>query len=156
MRITSGEADVTKPVKDETRVIARPDTTFLVTNMMRSVMNEGTGAGARAAGFSLDAAALLAAHTNGGPEAYWRERLAQMLRVPGLTPTMSYPLAVVYCRLGELEAAIDHLDRMVENRVGRSVFIGIDASLRVLHGHPCFEALLRRVGSPQAQMSVTG
>ena len=39
-----------------TRSIARPDTTFLVTNMMRSVINEGTGAGARAAGFSLDAA----------------------------------------------------------------------------------------------------
>ena len=38
------------------RPIARPDTTFLVTNMMRSVINEGTGAGARAAGFTLDAA----------------------------------------------------------------------------------------------------
>ena len=38
------------------RTIARPDTTFLVTNMMRSVLNEGTGAGARAAGFTLDAA----------------------------------------------------------------------------------------------------
>jgi penicillin-binding protein 1B len=38
------------------RNVARPDTTFLVTNMMRSVINEGTGAGARAAGFTLDAA----------------------------------------------------------------------------------------------------
>jgi len=38
------------------RNIARPDTTFLVTNMMRSVLNEGTGAGARAAGFTQDAA----------------------------------------------------------------------------------------------------
>jgi penicillin-binding protein 1B len=38
------------------RTIARPDTTFLVTNMMRSVINEGTGAGARAAGFAFDAA----------------------------------------------------------------------------------------------------
>jgi penicillin-binding protein 1B len=38
------------------RTIARADTTFLVTNMMRSVLNEGTGAGARAAGFTLDAA----------------------------------------------------------------------------------------------------
>ena len=35
---------------------ARPDTTFLVTNMMRSVLNEGTAAGARAEGFALDAA----------------------------------------------------------------------------------------------------
>ena len=38
------------------RNVARPDTTFLVTNMMRSVINEGTGAGARAAGFTMDAA----------------------------------------------------------------------------------------------------
>jgi penicillin-binding protein 1B len=38
------------------KAVARPDTTFLVVNMMRSVLNEGTGAGARAAGFTLDAA----------------------------------------------------------------------------------------------------
>ena len=34
----------------ESRPVARADTTYLVTNMMRSVINEGTGAGARAAG----------------------------------------------------------------------------------------------------------
>ena len=36
--------------------VARADTTYLVTNMMRSVLNEGTGGSARAAGFTLDAA----------------------------------------------------------------------------------------------------
>jgi membrane carboxypeptidase/penicillin-binding protein len=36
--------------------VARADTTFLVTNMMRGVLDEGTAAGARAAGFTLDAA----------------------------------------------------------------------------------------------------
>jgi len=36
--------------------VARPATTFLVTNMMRSVLNEGTAATARAEGFTLDAA----------------------------------------------------------------------------------------------------
>jgi penicillin-binding protein 1B len=36
--------------------IARKDTTFLVTNMMRSVLNEGTGASARGNGFTLDGA----------------------------------------------------------------------------------------------------
>ena len=36
--------------------VARPDTTFLVTHMMRSVINEGTGAGARAAGLTQDVA----------------------------------------------------------------------------------------------------
>ncbi len=36
--------------------VARKDTTYLVTNMLRSVMNEGTGAAARGNGFALDAA----------------------------------------------------------------------------------------------------
>jgi penicillin-binding protein 1B len=47
---------VLKPPPPKLKRVARPDTTFLVTNMMRSVLNEGTGAPARAAGFSLDAA----------------------------------------------------------------------------------------------------
>jgi penicillin-binding protein 1B len=45
-----------KPKEGVMRRVARPDTTYLVTNMMRSVINEGTGAGARAAGFTFDAA----------------------------------------------------------------------------------------------------
>jgi len=40
----------------ETKTVARKDTTFLVTNMMRSVLNEGTAASARANGFTLDGA----------------------------------------------------------------------------------------------------
>jgi penicillin-binding protein 1B len=54
-RLISGQTNIdvqTAPAKN----VARRDTTFLVTNMMRSVLNEGTGAGARAAGFTLDAA----------------------------------------------------------------------------------------------------
>jgi penicillin-binding protein 1B len=38
------------------RTVARRDTTFLVTSMMRSVLNEGTGASARGNGFTLDGA----------------------------------------------------------------------------------------------------
>ena len=53
--ISSAGKDV--PLRlDQPKTIARADTTFLVTNMMRSVLNEGTGAGARAAGFTQDAA----------------------------------------------------------------------------------------------------
>jgi penicillin-binding protein 1B len=44
------------PKERPMRHVARPGTTYLVTNMMRSVLNEGTGAGARSAGFTLDAA----------------------------------------------------------------------------------------------------
>jgi penicillin-binding protein 1B len=55
-RIISGGKDVTKKDSAGPRTVARPDTTFLVTNMMRSVLNEGTAAGARSQGFLLDAA----------------------------------------------------------------------------------------------------
>jgi penicillin-binding protein 1B len=54
-RLVAGGSDL-QVQTSAPRTIARSDTTFLVTNMMRSVLNEGTAAGARAAGFSLDAA----------------------------------------------------------------------------------------------------
>jgi penicillin-binding protein 1B len=54
-RVLSGE-DSIEPKQPEGPRIARETTTFLVTHMMRSVLNEGTGAGARGAGFTLDAA----------------------------------------------------------------------------------------------------
>ncbi len=38
------------------RPVARPDTTYLVTNLLRGVMNDGTGAGARNLNFYADAA----------------------------------------------------------------------------------------------------
>ena len=56
MSITSGGANVTRKASEGVRDIARHDTAYLVTNMMRSVLNEGTAAGARTAGFKLDAA----------------------------------------------------------------------------------------------------
>ena len=56
LRVTSGEADITKTDNAKPKVIARPDTTYLVTDMLRAVVNEGTGYGARSGGFTLDAA----------------------------------------------------------------------------------------------------
>lgn len=55
MRVEENGRSLPLP-KDAPATIARPETTYLVTNMMRSVLNEGTGASARAAGFTLDAA----------------------------------------------------------------------------------------------------
>ena len=53
--VQSGE-DVTKVKADAGPSVARPATSFLVTHMMRSVLNEGTGASARSNGFTADAA----------------------------------------------------------------------------------------------------
>ena len=56
LRLSSDGKPLEAPPLAEPRRVARPETAFLVTNMMRSVINEGTGAAARGAGFSLDAA----------------------------------------------------------------------------------------------------
>jgi penicillin-binding protein 1B len=54
--VLAGGKEVPPPRPVPARRVTRPDTTYLVTNMMRSVINEGTGAGARARGFVPDAA----------------------------------------------------------------------------------------------------
>jgi penicillin-binding protein 1B len=55
VRIVSAGKDL--PIDaQQVKTVARKDTTFLVTNMMRSVLNEGTAASARANGFTLDGA----------------------------------------------------------------------------------------------------
>ena len=51
-----GSDDAAPPAKPDAKTVAPPAVTYLVTNMMRSVINEGTAASARAAGFALDAA----------------------------------------------------------------------------------------------------
>jgi penicillin-binding protein 1B len=58
LKIVRGGLDITKTAKGaaKPRRVSRPDTTYLVTSMMRSVINEGTGNGVRAAGFTPDAA----------------------------------------------------------------------------------------------------
>ncbi len=54
-RVVAGGRVLPAPAPSD-RTVAAPAVTYLVTNMMRSVINEGTGASARAAGFTLDAA----------------------------------------------------------------------------------------------------
>ena len=55
-RVLSGGQEVAPLKSAPPRRVARPDTVFLVTNMMRSVIDEGTGAAVRALGFTPDAA----------------------------------------------------------------------------------------------------
>jgi penicillin-binding protein 1B len=54
-RVKAGSLELRYDAQAAKRV-ARPETTFLVLSMLQSVINEGTGVGARAGGFRLDAA----------------------------------------------------------------------------------------------------
>jgi penicillin-binding protein 1B len=53
-RLTENGKALVVPEEKPRRVV-RPDVTYLVANMMRSVINEGTAASVRSAGFTLDA-----------------------------------------------------------------------------------------------------
>ena len=55
-QINTDYKEAAKPAWPRTKTVARPGTAFLVANMMRSVINEGTAASVRGAGFALDAA----------------------------------------------------------------------------------------------------
>ena len=55
LRVQRGESELVAKAA-VTKRVARADTTYLVTNMMRSVLSEGTGAAVRASGFNVDAA----------------------------------------------------------------------------------------------------
>ena len=55
-RIEMDSRGLPLPYMGQSRRVAEPAPAFLVTNMLRSVLNEGTGASARRAGFTLDAA----------------------------------------------------------------------------------------------------
>jgi len=55
INLTSGE-EVARPRAEPGPTVARPSTAFLVTHMMRSVLNDGTAAAARGSGFTADAA----------------------------------------------------------------------------------------------------
>ena len=64
LKIDRGGKDVTKAPTAKVRNIARPETTFLVTNMMKSVLTEGTAATSRALGFTIGEAAGKTGTTN--------------------------------------------------------------------------------------------
>jgi tetratricopeptide (TPR) repeat protein len=101
-------------------------------------------------GMRLDGAALLEAYQKGGPDAYWRARLAQMEASDVVVPAMSFGFAICHMRLGRIDQALDHLDRVVDHHVGGAVFIGVEPTLKQLRGNERYEAILRRTGSPMA------
>lgn len=56
-----------------------------------------------------------------------------------------YHLAMVHCALGRIESALDLLERALEIRDAKLLWMGIDPELGPLHGHPRFNGLLRKL-----------
>ncbi len=109
-----------------------------------------TGHGCHACfGVPIDTKALLAAWRDGGPQAYWLERLAAIDRAaPALLPMAHYNYAVVMSRLGRTDEAMAHLTALVDSQLGSVIFLAIEPALEALRGRPDFDALLTRIGAP--------
>jgi serine/threonine protein kinase len=99
-----------------------------------------------------DAGPLLEAYRRDGERGYWRARLASFEKAAAEGPTsmIHYACASGHAKLGQLEPALDYLERVVDARMGVAVFMRVDANLEPLRGHPRFEALTAKVGIPTA------
>ncbi len=93
---------------------------------------------------------MLDAYRRDGEEGYWRTRLASLERAAANGPArmIHYACAAVHARLGQVEPALDYLERVVDARMGVAVFMRVDAYLDPLRGHPRFETLMTKVGVP--------
>jgi serine/threonine protein kinase/tetratricopeptide (TPR) repeat protein len=56
-----------------------------------------------------------------------------------------YHLALVNCALGRIEVALDLLERAYEIGDAKVLWIGVDPEIDLLHGHPRFNDLLRKM-----------
>jgi serine/threonine protein kinase len=102
-----------------------------------------------APGFQEDGHALLAAYQIGGAEAYWRKRLEFLDQVPPpASEAIHYAYAVIHARLGEIDEALNHVERLIDAKSGNSVFVVVDPCLRRLQGTPRFQQIVKRLGVP--------
>jgi penicillin-binding protein 1B len=123
-KVTSGGTDITK-AGEEPRRVASAETTFLVTDMMRSVLNEGTAAGARAAGFTLDAAGKTGT-TNDLRDAWFAGFTPELLTVVWVGFDDNQPLG-----LSGAQAAVPIWTQFMIKALAGHTSIGFDVPPRV-------------------------
>jgi serine/threonine-protein kinase len=84
-------------------------------------------------------------------EAYWRSRLAMMESIPGARDRAPQIFVAAHIGLGQLDKALDLMERLVQTRAGHCVFFVSDPTYEPLRGNPRYEAIIARVfGAPSA------
>jgi TolB-like protein/Tfp pilus assembly protein PilF len=100
-------------------------------------------------GASLMSAALARGYALAGRRDQALQGLRE-LQLRGMHHYVSpYGLAHVYAALGDKSAALDMLDRAVNEHAFEVLFLRVDRSFDSLHEDPRFQELLKRVGFPQ-------
>jgi serine/threonine protein kinase/Tfp pilus assembly protein PilF len=100
-------------------------------------------------GVPVDGNALLEAYRSAGADAYWRKRLEALNAAKSHTsPSIHYAWASIHVRLGQVEAALEHLEQLVAAKSGNAVFIAVDPTLRRLQGESRYQQIVKTVGVP--------
>lgn len=101
----------------------------------------------RISGLPVDSVSTLReSFTQGGPEGYWRTRLALVDSGEHRYGPIELIRAELLIQLNDLEAALDELERAVAKRLGPMVFLAADPCFAPLRSHPRYQALCREVG----------
>jgi DNA-binding SARP family transcriptional activator/TolB-like protein len=94
---------------------------------------------------ALTEAALAHVLASAGQTDEARTMLQRLLSVPDRY-VPSYEIAKIFVALGDQEAALDWLERALEQRSHSMAFLRVDPQLAPLQAHPRFRDLLRNVG----------
>ena len=100
-----------------------------------------------------EAADRLQAFNEGGEKGFWQHALARMLQPPqGTQPQsdLAGDLAVAYAMAGDKDNAFEWLNKVYEEREGRSItLLKCDPYFKRLRGDPRYVALLHKLGLPE-------
>ena len=95
---------------------------------------------------------LATAYAEGGRLEQAEAILKEMDEIAGRRFISPYHLALVHCALGRTEAALEMLERAVEVKDAWVLYAAVDPELDSLHGHPRFDALLRKLNHRLASL----
>jgi serine/threonine protein kinase/tetratricopeptide (TPR) repeat protein len=88
---------------------------------------------------------LGAAHAAAGNVEAAEAVLLEMDSIAGRRHISPYHLALVHCSLGRVENALDLLEQAHDTKDAKVLWMGVDPELDLLHGHPRFNDLLRKL-----------
>ena len=114
------------------------DTAGAVGSLERGVETSGGGLTFRAH--------LAYAYARAGRDAEARRALAELEKTAGRRYVSAYYFAIARLGLGEREAALEQLERALEERAGFLAFLRVEPIFDPLRGHARFRQLVERVG----------